>query len=609
VRVRADARAGRRRARRRRPGRLAALLAGCLLSAAALAVFGPASAAWAHAVLARSDPPAGAELDAGPERITLGFTEQVSVEADAIRVLDASGGRVDSGGARAGRSASEATVGLKPGLARGTYVVGWRVVSADSHPISGAFAFGVGVAPAADAAVSASLDDSGSAAVGAAAGVARFVAFAGTALLLGGGFFLLVLWPAGAELRRARVLVWTGWGASAAAAVVLLFLQGLYTSGLGLADIAGSGPLSATLGDRYGRLILVRLVALALAVPLLRAALRRPPAPSRTAAIQGTAAIQRKAVLQGKIELAALGAVVAATFGMIGHGGTGELGGLASAAMSVHLVAISVWLGGLAVLAGCLLWPGGRAQAADLVRVLPLWSRTAMASVALIVATGVYQSLREVAAVPALVETGYGRLLLYKILIVVLMLGLAVLARRWVVRHCRPVVHALASLDATAAPAAAQGPERPAQPGEIAALRRGVIFEVVLGATALAITAVLVNTIPAKASYSPPFSDTVFAGPLTVDVQVKPTHRGLQNIHVYTYDPAGRAQPLEEARAQLSLPDAGVGPMDVPLVLPGPGHAAASGVPVQLPGVWQLRLTLRVDEFNQYVTTVFYEVR
>ncbi len=107
----------------------------------------------------------------------------------------------------------------------------------------------------------------------------------------------------------------------------------------------------------------------------------------------------------------------------------------------------------------------------------------------------------------------------------------------------------------------------------------------------------------------PPFADTVFAGPLTVQVDISPTRHGPQTLHIYTFDPVGKVAPLADASAQLSLPDAGVGPLPVSLTQVAPGHAIAQAMQVPLPGTWQLRLTLRVNDFDQYVTTLFYQVR
>ena len=597
-----------------------------------------AAPASAHAVLQGSDPPADAALDASPKAVTLTFSENVSVEDDAIRVIDTAGARVDDGHARSGESASQVVVGVDAGLASGTYVVSWRVVSADSHPISGAFAFGVGVTPDTSAVSAAAAANAGSSTVTFAAKVARFVAFAGVALLLGAVYFLVVLWPGGLRSRSARTVVWSGWGAAAVGSVALLFLQGLYTSGLGLSDLFGTAPLSATLGDRYGQLVLVRLVALLLAVPLLRSVFAGGGPDSKP-----------KVARRPAVELAGLGAVVAVTLAAVGHASAGDDTWFATAVVTVHVAAMSVWLGGLVVLAFCLLRGVARQRAADtaeqpdncegegedegereqdqdadrwefvpgraveLARVLPRWSATAIAAVAAIVASGVLQTWREVGASGAFFGTEYGRLLLYKLWIFGVMLALGALGQRWVVRHYRPVVQALAAVDT--APGGPGGPGRPVRgrprvsPGQVAALRRGVLFEVALGAAVLAVTAVLVNTVPARTSYSPPFAETVFAGPLTVDVEVDPTKTGPQTVHAYTYDPAGKVAPLEEASAQLSLPEAGIGPIAVPMVLAAPGHATAEGVQVPLPGQWQLRLTLRVSEFDQYVTTVFYEVR
>jgi copper transport protein len=264
-------------------------------------------------------------------------------------------------------------------------------------------------------------------------------------------------------------------------------------------------------------------------------------------------------------------------------------------------------------LAACLLGrpgaAGGRAgdgtgpppaRAAELARVVPAWSRTALAAVAVVVATGAFQSWREVGTLPALVDTTYGLLLLYKIWFVVGIVGLGALARRWVLRH-----YPAGGAD-VGAPA---GNPPPVTATGLAGLRRGVLLEALVAVAVLGLTAVLVNTIPARTSYSPPFSDTVTAGPLTVNVDVSPTRRGSETIHVYAYDPQGRAQRLAEASAQLSLPSASVGPLEVPLVQAAPGHVLAEGTQVPLPGEWQLRLTLRVNDFDQYVTTLFYQVR
>ncbi|WP_322752852.1 copper resistance protein CopC [Frankia sp. Cas3] len=596
------------------------------LVAVLVATAGPASA---HAVLDRSDPVGGSTLAAPPSAVMLSFSESVTTDPRSITVISAAGKRVDSGDVRHGQAGNQVVVGLPAGLARGTYVVSWHVISADSHPVAGGFIFGVGVAPDAAAAAAVSTN-SGSAGVSVLAGVIRFVAFAGLSVLLGAGFFLVALWPAGLQRTGPSRLLWTGWGVTLAGAVGLLLVQGPYGAGQGLSALTQWAPLSTTLHTRFGHLVLLRILALLLAVPLLRAIV-----------LSGRRAIA---------ELGGLGLVVAVTQAASGHAGVGDDAWLATTNLTLHVLGVAAWTGGLAVLVVFLRTTSRRgpaddrnarpdarvpdarvpaARAAELARVLPHWSRTAMAAVGVIILTGVYQTWREVGGLAALTATAYGRLLLLKVWFVALMLGIGWLAHRWVVRHYRPVVAALAaSRSDTGAGAAARPPGSSSTGAQgrlqatkpavtepvvteraVTGLRRGVMFEAGLAAVVLAVTAVLVNSIPARTSYVPPFADTVFAGPLTVQVDISPTRHGPQTLHIYTFDPVGKVAPLADASAQLSLPDAGVGPLPVSLTQVAPGHAIAQAMQVPLPGTWQLRLTLRVNDFDQYVTTLFYQVR
>ncbi|ONH26832.1 copper resistance protein CopC [Pseudofrankia asymbiotica] len=662
--------------RRRRAGTLLALT----LAAALAVVGGAASPAWAHAILERATPAGGTAVATAPANVTLGFSEAVRSDANAIRVIDTHGTRVDTGGAHSGAHASEVTVALKPGLPKGTYLVSWRVVSADSHPIAGGYAFGIGEPPAAGAAAAASATPKGSALTGFTFGLARLVAFAGTALLLGAVFFLATLWPGGLRRRAPRLLIAGGWVAVFVGSVACLLLQGIYASGLGLSALARWDPLGATLGDRYGRLTLIRLLALLLALPLLRGLVSSPADDATDSSPPAAAGRPSRWVMA---ELGGLAVAVAATTALVGHAGAGSWSWLAASSLTVHLLAMSIWLGGLAVLAAGFLdrraspaatargqgesagWasavergsaggtdeeadlaaarayldeqgaeavPVPAARASELAAVLPRWSRTAMAAVAAIVVSGTYQTWREVGTLPALFDTDYGRLLLYKLWFVLAMLGIGYVSQRWVRRHYRPVALAMtAETDpvgrgvahrraAGGDPDGAKGADAPDAPdgddsgrevtvGALAALRRGVIAEAVIAIAVLAVTAVLINRVPARSSYAPPFHTTTVAGPLTVDVRVSPTRIGLESVEITVRDPQGQPQRLVEASVTLSLPAAQVGPLDVPVVAGGTGVLVAQDAQVPLPGDWRMTVTLRINDFDQYSTTVTYRVR
>jgi copper transport protein len=73
-------------------------------------------------------------LKTAPARVSLRFDEHVSTPFGAVRVLDANGRRVDNG-RESQPQADTVAVGLPSFLADGTYVVAWRVISADTHPV------------------------------------------------------------------------------------------------------------------------------------------------------------------------------------------------------------------------------------------------------------------------------------------------------------------------------------------------------------------------------------------------------------------------------------------------------------------------------------------
>ncbi|CAM5406771.1 hypothetical protein SGRIM128S_03393 [Streptomyces griseomycini] len=185
-------------------------VAGALLAGAA-----PASA---HAALTGSDPRQGAVVDRAPTRVSLTFSEPIAVSDDAVRVLDPKGKRVDKG-APANPSGTTYSVQLLSGLPDGTYTVAYQVVSADSHPVAGAFTFSVGAPSETSVPVSAQAADDGP--VGWLYGFGRYVSYAGFVVMVGGAAFVLACWPRGSGVRAVQRLVVSGWLAPTAATLAL----------------------------------------------------------------------------------------------------------------------------------------------------------------------------------------------------------------------------------------------------------------------------------------------------------------------------------------------------------------------------------------------------
>ena len=166
-------------------GRLAAVV--LALTAALLAAFvALASPAAAHAELVGTTPAEGERLEHAPQQVTLEFTEQVTLIVGGIELLDERGELVRTTDPHV--KGRQVVLPLPDDLPRGGYVVSWRVVSADTHPVAGAFTFGVAAPPVSAAAVGAA-DAGRQPAVAVTVAVCRWLGFAGMALLIGGTVF------------------------------------------------------------------------------------------------------------------------------------------------------------------------------------------------------------------------------------------------------------------------------------------------------------------------------------------------------------------------------------------------------------------------------------
>ena len=124
----------------------AALVAACLTL--------PSSAA-AHAVVTGSSPERGARLPSAPETVEFDFSEPVETDFGAVRVFGPDGTEVQEGEVfHPGNAGAKAAITLKPDLGEGTYTATYRVISADSHPVSGGLTFSVGQSSAGGAGAS-----------------------------------------------------------------------------------------------------------------------------------------------------------------------------------------------------------------------------------------------------------------------------------------------------------------------------------------------------------------------------------------------------------------------------------------------------------------------
>ncbi|MBH1934759.1 copper resistance protein CopC/CopD [Streptomyces sp. AV19] len=603
-------------------GRLAALL-GTLAAALLCVLTAGAGTASAHAALTATDPRQGSVVPTAPARIELTFSEGVLLGADSVRVLDPKGTRVDAGKPvhTDGRSET-AAVALRPGIADGTYTVAWQAVSADSHPVAGAFTFSVGAPSRTTAEVAVAGTDP---VVGTLYDIARYAAYAGFALLVGGCVF------AGAcrAARPVQKLAVGGWITLFVSTAVLLLLRGAYTGGKGPGSVLDLALLGDALSTKPGAAMLTRLLLLSAAavfLALLFGSYTREGAPPLR---------DRPSVACG---LAAGGTVVAAglaaTWAAAEHASQGVQPWLAMPVDVAHLLAVGVWLGGLAALLAAL-----RADDALPREAVRRFSRLAFGAVCVLVVTGLYQSWRQVGSWSALTGTDYGRWLLVKVALVAAMVASAVFSRRWTARLADGV---RPSGPRTGTPAArtADSPERAAQlarqraavakaagkrrrdadPGR-SGLRRSVLTEAAVAVVLLAVTTVLTTTQPGRAeagqeragrtggSSAPartgPAVVTVAydtggtGGRGTARITLGPGRSGANTVDVALTDPAGKPVDVPEAAVSFTEKEKSVGPLRVPLERVSAGRLRASGFQLPMAGRWQLTLTVRTSEIDQ----------
>ncbi|KUM95106.1 transporter [Streptomyces cellostaticus] len=565
-----------------------------------LLLLGTAAPASAHAALRETDPADGAVLKSAPRHVTLTFTESVGLLTDSLRVYDPENHRVRTGepGHASGRS-DTARVPLPSRLGTGTYTVAWRVVSADSHPVSGALTFSVGKRTATTTSVLP--DRTENRATTSLYNIARYLAYLAVALLLGTAAFVAYCRPPiPAHLRTPLLAAWVTLFASTLA---LFLLRAPYEEGTSPTRALSLSALTRTATTRPGELLLTRL-ALLLLVGACALSLRR-----------GRRRIPRRAALT---TAALLSAALSLTWAASEHASAGLQVPLAIASAALHLLAMAAWLGGLTALLLTLrrTTPDPAALPAQAVT---RFSRLAFVSVTVLVATGVYQSWRGLGSWQALTDTTYGRILLAKLAAVTLLLAAASRSRRWTARLASlpPVPQRDRVPEPAGGPPLPSAPEPPAPPHPLPArLRRSVLAEVAVGVLVLVLTTLLTSTLPGRAAAEAAQSATPATGIQTatvttvpfdvgtpgghgkVQITLDPGRVGTNSVQAVVYGPDGGLSSVPELRITLTLPAQRIGPLDTKVTDRG-GYWAADAFNLPIPGMWTMKVTVRVSEVDQ----------
>jgi copper transport protein len=398
-----------------RRGRIIGLLVGL----AALVTLVIPSAASAHAYLIRTSPAASGVLNAAPRTVSLTYDEAVEPRFAIISVTNVDGHQETTGPVR--RSASDPdtlVVPLHPGLPEGWYLIYWRAISVDGHPVQGAFTYAVGPDPGPAPKFAVPSISGGATAPNLL--ISRWVMLLSVMVAIGlFAFRFLVARVAprrveGVRLRALSVAFVVASVVGLVAIPVYLDFAIASDSLRSVFDLGALVPLFRV--TAFGRGYVDMMLCFALFCVAAWVALyvdHSDRAPRSLAEL-----------------LAQTGAVLAAVAtlaipGVTGHAGQTSPRGLSVAVDWLHLIAGSLWLGGLVGL--LVLWAtvsAGRRVAA-LAVVVPRFSALALGSVSLLLTTGTIATIDHMPALDALWDTGYGVAILVKVAILLAAMALA----------------------------------------------------------------------------------------------------------------------------------------------------------------------------------------
>ncbi len=576
-----------------------------------------AAPAWAHAVLEGTKPANGSSFSVAtaPRSVSMHFGESVGVKLGGVRVYDDHAKLIDTGTPEhPGGDGSTVRASL-PKLAPGTYVVTWRVISADTHPVEGAFTFRVASSQRDVRSLTTRLlsSQAGSKTVGVLYGAVRFAEFAALLVLIGGAAFFVLVWSDGRREQRARRIVWGAWFVLLAVTVLGFAIEGIYAAAFPLRDLLKPEVLADTWHSRYGEMAALRAGLLLLAVPVLRALVGTK---------RRSGATRRPLPAWWSWSAALLTVGLCLTVSLTGHAVTGRWTVLALPADVMHLVAGGLWVGGLVGLIAVAL---PRATSTALDRIVPRYSTVATVSVIAIVVSGVFQSVRQVGTLHALTSSSYGQILLVKVGAFVVVIVLAALSRD-VVRiwyrapaEAREEITEAFGADATpdATPA---GRSDPQGSGPVAVLeppetddtpdrwaRRRLLrtagFEVIVLVLVLVATSLLVDARPGYETTSGPVNVTMKTAKIWFDVVIDPGRVGPNEVHLYAINPVGGVSDPLQMSMELTNKDHDVGPLKVPLIRAAPGHELTQGFVIPFAGDWQVTVDALITDVDQATAT------
>lgn len=544
--------------------RMAVFLLLCALPLT-LGTFGQAHA---HAVLLEASPSDGARLDLAPEEIALRFNELVTPVF--INLIGPDGARVSIEDNLPSLS-TELRLKLPENLPHGGYIISYRVISADTHPVGGSVTFLVGEGALPTVYEPQGIEERETYWLGAKI-VLRSMQNIALLLAAGGVLFLILVVGNSPILPAQRKIVVLGSIVAALASTLGIGVQG------GLMMLGTASALFEPATWLTGAHTSAGISTLFLIAGFFLCSL---------------SLFLNHIYARGSLGL--MGAALACgSLSVTGHAATGGL--FLQALLFLHVLAVAYWIGAL--------WPLNMVltrlapQKAELV--LERFSTIGIGAVLVLMATGGLTALNHLKSFEALASSPYGQLVLLKVFLVAALVGIALLNRFY-------LMPALRAREAKARQS----------------LSRNIRFEIALSLFILVLTAFLAHTSPQSVQASLSEDDhshnhhhhehhshkeagfthvaTVESRGKTLNLSARSLSPGLNSFEMSFTDENGAAVRPMEVRLLISLPDQGIEAISRLPEEANDGSYRLQDISLPLAGQWDIRVDALINDFEKII--------
>ena len=526
------------------------------------------TAASAHATLESSSPADGQSVLTSPSEIRITFSEAVTTISDGLSVLNADGKTVDTGSSEI-VDGQTLVAPISETLSDGTYVATYRVLSADGHPVSGSFLFGVGEGALDQSALPSSNGDRLWEIIG---GISRFIMYLAALVAAGVAFFLAFIHDRAEDRWRIVPFVRIGSILALFSAIGIVMSQAALLTGKGA--VTDSNVLRGVLNQNLGWSLALLMIGLA--------------------AVHLSTDIPKKVVSQS-FALSG-GLAVTVSFAVWGHATELSPTAISLAADAIHATAAALWLGGLVGLVMVLSLRtsetvGSTAGIIGRFSLMAFWSVIALTIAGLtLTITGSDANLNSI------LTTTWGQLVLAKIGLTLIIVLIAAWNRRTLVPSLT-------------------NPTK--NTGELAVrwatLLRTIRAEAVLLVAVVALTAIVVNLPPARTAVVATtdrvdITQRVDTG--NVQLSVDPAIVGPNTVAVRYTDGTGQAVNVANSMSiEFSQPSAGLEPITRQVPSSEPGVFVIQGNELSIPGTWTITIAVRTGDFTEQRTSFEVPVR